>query len=189
MRYFHLLYDYENDADAISCESDELYDIDRYDVEQGNYVNNWDSRITMFFNPKEGDRETDFLGNDLGWLIISEKLKLILEDEKINGIQFLPLKIKNQLNNTTLNNYYLANICNLVKALDLENSDYNEYELDENEKVISVKKHAIKADKIKNIDIFRLEEDKFPVFVSEKFVNLINAHKATGFDFTEVLVV
>lgn len=189
MRYFHLLYDYENDADAISCEWDELYDIDRYDVEQGIYIDNWDSGITLFYNSKEGNRVTDFLGNDLGWLIISEKLKSIIEDKKIKGIQFLSIKIKNQVNNTVLNNYYVANIYNLVEALDLENSDYSEYELDENEKVISVKKHAVKEEKVTNMDIFRLKEDKFPIFVSEKFIQLINNHGATGFDFTEILVV
>lgn len=189
MRYFYLIYDYENDEDAIVCESDELYDINRYDIEKGTYINTWNDRITMFFNPKEGNKTTDFLGNDLGWLIVSEKLKSILEFNEIKGIQFLSIKIKNILSNTILSNYYVANIYNLVDALELEKSDYNRFKLDEDEEIISVSKHAIKGNLIKNIDIFRLQGDSFPIFVSEKIVQLIAENKITGFYFNEVLVV
>lgn len=189
MKYFKLLYDYVNDEDAICCESDELYCADRYDVEKGVIINDWDDRITLYYNPKEGNRETDFLGNDLGWLIISEKLKLILENEMIRGIQYLPVSIKNKLDSKLLNNYYVANIYNSIDALDLSRSDYSVFELDENEKIFSFKLHVLKGEKLKGIDIFRLKEDNIPQFVSEKIVNLIKENGITGFDFNEVVVV
>lgn len=186
MEYFKMLYDYDNDTNAICCESDELYELDRYDVEKGIFINNWDNRITFYYNPQEGDKETDYLGNDLGWLIISERLKLILENNKITGIQYLPIMIKNKLSSKKLNNYYVANICNLVDALDLEKSVYSILELDENEKIFSYKVHALMEEKLKGLDIFKLKEDNVPKFVSKKIVNLIKENDITGFDFNEV---
>lgn len=189
MKYFKLLYDYNNDTDAICCESNELYDVDRYDVEKGIFINNWDDGITFYYDPQEGDRETDYLGNDLGWLIISEKLKLVLENHKIMGIQYLPIKVKNKLDSKQLNNYYVANIYNLVDALDLQKSDYSIFELDENEKIFSVKVHVLEEEKLKGLDIFRLKEDHIPKFVSKNIVNLIKENDITGFEFIEVSIV
>ncbi|MCK4261255.1 MAG: hypothetical protein KAX49_19940 [Halanaerobiales bacterium] len=189
MKFYKLLYDYENDNDAICCMSDELYSIGQYDVEKGKSIDHWDSRITLYYDPMEGNKETDFLGNDLGWLIVSEKVKKILEEGQIEGIQYLPIKILNKKTNQYLKNYYVVNICNLVDALNLDQSEYDVFELDENEKIISVKLFAVNGNQLKRIDIFKLKDDNIPKFVSERVKKILMKYNVTGFDFLEIKVV
>ncbi|NLL81429.1 MAG: maleate cis-trans isomerase [Tissierellia bacterium] len=188
MKYFKLLYDYENDNDAICCISNELNGIDQYVVEKGIFIKNWNMGIILFYNPKEGTRKTDFLGNDLGWLIVSAKLKNILEENFITGIQYLPIKIINALTNENLENYFVANIYNLVDAIDLANSKYDIFVVGDNEKIITIEKYALKKEKIIDVDIFKLKDDTIPKFISEKVVNLIQENNLTGCSFLEVKV-
>ncbi len=187
LRYYKLMYDYENDADAICAESDDLKGIDRYDVEKGKKIENW-PEITFYYNPEEGSRKTDYLGNDLGWFVISERFKNILQEEKIEGIQYLPINIVNIKTNEKLGNYFVVNVCNLVEALDLDNSVYDVFEIDENRKYILVVKYALKAELIKGLDIFRLKEEDIPIYVSERFVDTVKKYGMTGFDFLKVKV-
>lgn len=189
MKYYKLLYDHKNDIDFIGCLSDELYGVDQYDVEQGESISHWDERITLVYNPNEGNRATDYLANDLGWLVVSSKLKKILEEADITGIQYLPINVKNKLDNQELEGYLVANICNIVDALDFENSKYDLFDIDENEKMLAVEKYVLKKDRVKDVNIFKIGEDNIPNFVSEKFKKIIEANNLTGFDFLEVKVV
>ena len=189
MKYYKLLYDHKNDIDFIGCLSEELYGVDQYDVEQGKCISNWDERITLIYNPNEGNRSTDYLANDLGWLVVSSEFKKILEESDITGIQYLPINVKNKLDNKELEGYFVANICNLVDALDFENSKYDLFDINENEKMLAVEKYALKKDKVKDVNIFKISEDNIPNFVSEKLKKLIEANNLTGFDFLEVKAV
>lgn len=188
MKYYKLLYDHENDVDFIGCLSEELYGVDQYDVEQGKCISHWDERITLSYNPNEGKISTDYLANDLGWLLVSYKFKKLLEDSQISGIQYLPINVKNKIDNKELKGYFVANIYNFIDALDFENSKYDLFDIDENEKMLAVEKYALKRDKVKDFDIFKITEDNIPNFVSEKLKKLIESNNLTGFKFLEVKV-
>jgi len=71
--------------------------------------------------------------NDLGWFIVTDKLKSIIESMKNNKVQYLPIRARSKDESEVLD-LYLVNICNIVDALDLENSKYSVHEIDENEK-------------------------------------------------------
>lgn len=188
MKYYRLLYDYENDIDFIGCLSQELYGVDQYDVEQGKYISYWDERITLAYDPNEGDKATDYLDNDLDWLIVSSKFKKILEEADITTIQYLKIKIKNKLDNNPLNGYFVGNICNIVEALDFENSKYDFFDIDENEKMLAVERYVLKRSKVEDMNIFKISEDNMANFVSEKVKKLIEDNNLTGFRFLEVKV-
>jgi len=80
-----------------------------------------------------------------------------IESMKNNKVQYLPIRARSKDESEVLD-LYLVNICNIVDALDLENSKYSVHEIDENEKMISVQKYAIKGSVIKDIDLFRLKD-------------------------------
>jgi len=51
---------------------------------------------------------------------------------KNNKVQYLPIRARSKDESEVLD-LHLVNICNIVDALDLENSKYSVHEIDENE--------------------------------------------------------
>ena len=76
----------------------------------------------------------------------------------------------------------------VIDALDLDNSKYDVFELDD-EKIISVEKYALKSSEIVNRHIFRLKDDTIPIFISETLKKVIEDNDFTGFEFLEVDVI
>lgn len=181
------MYDYDNDKDVINCRANELYGINRYDVEKGVEINNWNERVNFYCNSTAGDRFSDYLANDLAWFIVSPKFKKALQDCKVEGVQYLPVNLVNEIDGSNLAEFYLVNICNLVDALDLEHSKYTEFSID-NEKLISVKVYALKRNRLSNAQIFRLKGSSFAIFVSENIKKAIEKNKVKGCSFLEVKV-
>ena len=188
MRYYKLIYDFENDDDYIGCTASDTVNLNQYIVCEGNKIEIWNDEITFDFNPDEGKVATDYLGNSYGWLIfsgnfINETNNLINE-----SIQYLPITIRDKKNNTKLLGYHVANVYKVIDALDLENSKYDLFELDD-EKILSVEKYALKKEVIEGYNIFKLENDTIPTFISEDLKNKIEENNLTGFQFLEVKVV
>jgi hypothetical protein len=189
MKYFKLIYDYKNDDDVICCTQKDMYGIDRYDVIKGEEINCWSESISFSYNPYDGKNFTDFLANDLNWFMVSQAFKEILEKNKIGGLQYLPIIILNDVTEEIIKNYYLTNVCNLIDALDLENSKFSIYTNIDGSNLISVNVYALKNDIIKDIDIFRIKDNNIPIFVSDKLRKIIRKNKITGCDFVEVKVI
>ena len=186
MNYFTLQYDVEKyERNGVMAYHSELYGIDMYDVTRGNHLNNWDERIIFNFTPNDGGEFTDYICNDFGWLIVSNKSRKAFENADMTGIQYLPLNIINKDTGMALEEYYVANVCKLIEAVDMGQSEYIELMPG---KYVFVS-FAVKEEKISDFDIFRLKENDVQIFVSEKFKNIIKSNKLTGFDFTKVKVV
>lgn len=189
MKYFKLLYDYENDDDVICCTRKELYNIDRYDVIKGEEITCWNNDIYFSYSHNDGSIFTDFLANDLDWFIISSAFKETLEKNKITGLQYLPITLLNETTGEITKQHYLVNVCNLIDALDLANSKYSTFTKTDGSTLISVNVYALKSDMIENIDIFRLKNNNIPIFVSDRLRKIIKKNKFTGCDFLQVKVI
>jgi len=188
MKYFKLMYDYENDADKVVCFYKDMYGIDRYDVQKGCLIKEWDNNFTLYFNPDEGEVFTDYLGNSLGWFIVSSRFKNVMEEIDPNGVQYLPITVSNIKNHMNITSYYLANLCTLCNALDLNASKYDEIDIDGQHKMLMIEFHALKKEVIEGIHVFRLSADPFPIFMSEKLKLLLEENEITGYDLLEVKV-
>jgi hypothetical protein len=189
MKYYKLLYDYEHEDNSIFLEIDEkTLSFDRYEVEKGIEFCDWNVDIKVNYDNGNKRVITDYVPNDLSWFIVTDKLKSIIESMKNNKVQYLPIRARSKDESEVLD-LYLVNICNIVDALDLENSKYSVHEIDENEKMISVQKYAIKGSMIKDIDIFRLKDHNMSIFISEKLKKAMEKNGITGCDYLEVKVV
>jgi hypothetical protein len=188
MKYYKLIYDYENDGDFIGSLAKETFGVDQYDVTKGELVKEWNENISFIYNPDEGDVYSDYLSNNYRWFIVSEKFQQEMEGVVQNSIQYLPIKIINSKNNEEELNYKVANVITVIDALDLDNSVYDIFELDD-EKIFSIEKYGLKKDIVDGYNIFKLKDDTIPIFVSEKFKNTIDNSKMTGFEFLEVKVI
>jgi hypothetical protein len=167
---------------------------DRYDVTSGIPFAEWNENIIATYEYKKGYPITDYALNILAWFTVTERFIKLLIDLKIEGLQFHSIKLR-CLNKDNLDvTVYLVNILNVIEvaAIDLEKSKYFYYELDDREKVLSVREYCLKHSLIKDSDIFRIQESMFytsSIFISEKVKNAIEENGITGCVFSEVEVV
>lgn len=189
MKFFKLLYDYENDENSILLEIDEVtLGFDRYDVEKGISSLKLSNNIGVTYDDVNGKMVTDYVANDLIWFIVTEKFKEIIQSIDDRDIQFHPLVAKSR-NSEAKQGFFLVNICNIVDGLDLETSKYSIYVTDDGDKMVSIQKYAIKLNVIKEYNLFRLKDDYVSIFVSEKMKKAIEKAGITGCDFLEVKVI
>lgn len=188
MKYYKLSMDMERENDII-CHFQNDYGIQQNALNTGKVFENWDDRFEFFYTKEEGDVWTDYLVNDKGWFLVSNRLKTLLESVNTD-IQFLKVGIKETNNGEDFKQYYIANIIKVVDALCLDKSEYFETEIEGIGTIYTVSKYGIYADKTDSADVFKLSNrQEIPIFVSEKFKDLIQKVNITGISLTEISVV
>lgn len=186
MKYFKLGMDMSRENDVV-CHYDNDYSIQQNEFIIGKKCMDWKKCFQFYYDKNEGEMLTDYLANDKGWFVLSEKLKRLLEAMNTE-IQFLPVEILERESNNK-HTYYIANILRLVDALCLENSEYFETEIPSLGTIYTVSKFAVFENRTQNSDIFKLtNRQEIPVFVSENFKNTIEGNNITGIFFTEIRV-
>ena len=188
MKYYILSYDYENDDEYIIITADNTAEKYNYDMLKGEKIENWDENVMFEYSNDDGHIFTDYLASNNRWLVVSEKFRSLMGRIESDSIQYLDIKIRNSETNKINDTYKVANVITILDALDLENSKYDLFELDY-EKVLSVEKYALRKNMIGNKNIFKLKDDTIPIFVSEKFKNIVEENSLIGFQFLEVKVV
>ncbi|KAA0565740.1 maleate cis-trans isomerase [Bacillus sp. CH30_1T] len=186
MKYYKLMMDESNVRDAVvNCENSFGFD---YSFNNGELIKDWNESITFYLNPTEGDRLTDYLANNLGWLLFSKKLKTLFNEIGIEGMQFLPVNVINEQNLEEKWDYFAVNVHQVVDALHLEGCDYSVLNVGD-EKIYTIRKYVLRGESIKNQHIFRLLGYEIPIFTSEKIKSMIEMHNLTGCDFLEIGVI
>lgn len=172
-------------------DTEDLKGIDELDIVYGKLIDNWDE--TSWFKVSKsiynGDPD-DVLQNALGLPIYSDRLRKALEKAGVTGIQYLPVHVF-RLNGLPIKGFSIANILNLLPALDFEKSDYDLYENDyfipeRRSKVRGIRKPVLRSSVIERCDIFRLKEFNRYIIVSERFRNIFVANGFTGYSFHQV---
>ncbi len=187
MRYYKLSMDMEREKDVIlHCKNCADIELNTFSV--GKYYDNYGISIMFYYDENEGNVWTDFLANDKGWFIVSEKLRLILQGLN-SEIQFIDILIFNNDGVTVEEKYYIANIVKVVDALCLNKSDYFETYIEGRGTIYTVSKYGIYENKTEGADIFKLDNwQQVPIFVSETFKKAIELNKCTGMSFREIEV-
>lgn len=151
------------------------------------------SRIQFFARDEEADGTPDDGLQDTDMIpVFSPRLIKALNDEGISGIQYIPVDVLNY-KKERFEGFCIANIITSVSdALDFEKSMFS-YDEDDG-KIFFVWKYALKFEKIKELDIFRLKYDDrfyFPyskILVSERFKSIFTKNKFTGYSFSREIV-
>ena len=158
---------------------------DTHIVKKGILINNWNNDMVFEYDPKEGNVAIEFLCCVYCWDIFSEKAVKLLGDLISSDIQLLPIRVVNRDSDLEIEKYFVVNVLPHLDALDLENSVYSYLDVGD-EKRLSVKKYAIKEEKIGNHHIFRLKSSPFSIFVSEEFYKIAKKNKMRGYEFVKV---
>lgn len=187
MRYFKLIYDYEKDDNYVNCDIANIGNMNKYITISGKEIEQW-GNVVFEYNSEEENILTDYLANLYRWFVVSDDFRQLTQNIIENQVQYLPVKVIDRFTNSEVDSYFVANIVTIVDALDLENSKYDVFELDD-EKIISVEKYALRGNEIVGKHIFRLKDDTIPIFVSETLKKAIEDNDFIGFEFLEVDVI
>lgn len=188
MKYYKLSMDMEAETDIV-CHYKNDFGILQNTLSVGKVFSDWDDKFEFFYDEKEGYIWTDYLANDKGWFLVSDKLKGVLESLN-TSIQFLAVRIIEREKNEVISRYYVANIIMVVDALCLEKSQYFTTEIEGIGTIYTVSKYGIYAEKTNGADVFKLSNrQQIPIFVSEKFKEMIEKNNITGISLTEIAVV
>ena len=187
MRYYKLVYDYEQDDNYVNCDVARIGNMNEYITSSGEEIKQW-SEVVFEYDSTEGNVLTDYLANLYRWFVVSENFCNMTRKMLEGQVQYLPIGVIDRFTEIRVYSYSVANIVTLIDALDLNNSKYDVFELD-GEKIVFVEKYALKSSEIVNKHIFRLKNDTIPIFVSETLKKIIEDNKFTGFEFLEVDVI
>ncbi|WBW96093.1 imm11 family protein [Oceanirhabdus sp. W0125-5] len=193
MKYYKIIDSDEYiNPDDIICYTDEEFEnkfkIKHYDLNEGRLLQDYSEKIIFYYDRHNGNIPTDYISNDLGWLIISLKFKKILESIGVYNVQYIPIEIREKTTNDILIGYNIVNIIGLVDGLNLNESVYKVLKV-RNKEYISVTKPALDINKLKGLHLARVKDCVFVTFVSEALIKELLNNNITGCDFLEVKVV
>jgi hypothetical protein len=118
----------------------------------------------------------DFSLSDLGCPIMSERLRRVLEEYKVDNIRYHPATIVEYGGSTRRPGYLAANVLGLVSCMDRERSEYKAVR----GKVFSVHKLVLDESRAMNLPLFRLAELPRALIVHERLGQHLLASGLTG---------
>ncbi|MFB1052074.1 imm11 family protein [Paraliobacillus sp. JSM ZJ581] len=184
MKFYKLSIEVSGENDIVCHYKDDL-GIQQYEFKTGQTFDRWDGSFKFYYDKSEGEVPTDYLANDMGWFVVSRRLKTIMETLNTK-IEYFPVDIVELKSGDSLEGYYIANILKVVGALCLEESDYHEIQTKRVGTIYNVLKYAIYESEVENSDIFKLgTRQEIPIFVSEIFKKEIDINELTGMEFYE----
>lgn len=187
MRYFKLVMYMERSNDIV-CHYENDFGMQQNMLIVGKECFEWKDKFEFFYDKSEGSLATDYLANDKGWFVVSEKLKNVM-DELDTDIQYIPVRIVDKKTNELLKGYFIANILRVVDALCLDKSKYFTTEIQRMGTIYTVSKYGIYQAKTNNSDVFKLaNRQEIPIFVSEKFAKAITHNGISGISLIEIEV-
>ena len=146
---------------------------------KGIYPNN----AALYMNEDHpGMRLVDFVANHLTYLIVSDDVKQVLEQEGVQNIEYLPVSIYDQKKRLASSEYFILNVLGTVDCLDYEKSEY-ERSLVNPARIQHFDKVEIHEDKVpEDIKIFRLKDRPAMIFIRSDLLKAFKKNKLSGFE-------
>ena len=150
----------------------------------GREITNWPV-VDFYYSSKVSTLENEYLSNVNNWLIVHKKVKKEFEKQKIQGIQYLPVRVVDVLTHSVSHNYYAVNILNWIDGIDMEASEW-EYEEEDDAYFFEPKGMVLDEQKCEGYDIFRCTKDTICIFVSEKIKKIFENNNWQWFSLSEM---
>ena len=150
----------------------------------GREITNWPV-VDFYYSSKISTLENEYLSNVNNWLIVHKKVKKEFEKQKIQGIQYLPVRVVDVLTHSVSHNYYAVNLLNWIDGIDMEASEW-EYEEEDDAYFFEPKGMVLDEQKCEGYDIFRCTKDTICIFVSEKIKKIFEKNNWQWFSLSEM---
>lgn len=93
-----------------------------WDLRAGRYIEKWNPETLAVYDDEAEPPDFPFTSNDLP--VYSPRLRALMESLGVEGIQYLPVRIRHQGSGREVPGYHLANYLCLIDCLDRERSVY-----------------------------------------------------------------
>ena len=146
---------------------------------------NNDVKIYYSQNFPDGKQLYDFVSNILRVLIVSDKVKQLLQNESIENIEYLPLVVCDHKKNVVDDKYWLINLIGGQDVIDMEKSKYVMGSLNETQikriKKLVVNEYGVDG----NPKLFRANAKRNLFFIHETIKNIFEKNNITGYNVFE----
>ncbi|RKH68641.1 imm11 family protein [Corallococcus llansteffanensis] len=159
-----------------------------YLLKEGVPCKDWFPEGLIFDLSKErGSKLTDSIPNTSALLVVSAKLKGILEKETPQGtIEFLPVRLRTPRKKTLDTPYFVANVLGTVACMDAQKSDFTMDSIIKDQ-VHRFRRLVLQEKKIpKDAKLFRLAEKSRLILIREDLGQIIIDEDCTGMIFQEL---
>jgi hypothetical protein len=145
------------------------------------------SGLVFDMSKQDGIKLTDSVPNSSALLVVSQKLRKVLEREATGAeIEYLPIRLKNQKGKVVAKPYFIANVIGSVRCVDLKRSDFEINRISKDQ-VSHFRRLALDEKKVpKDARIFRLAEKTALILVRQDLASAIIKSGSTGMLFQEL---
>jgi hypothetical protein len=137
-----------------------------------------------------GEREEDYIVVGLHWMVVSEKVRQIFRRCEVKDMQFLPINVVHIETGKQFGPYWALNVLKIADAVNWEKTRWVTLPAPRDEyPIFGVRKMVIDANKLKDLDIFRVGKNAKAhtwVFISRKLKECLIDSDVTGFKFIPV---
>jgi hypothetical protein len=143
--------------------------------------------LVFDLSKQDGIKLTDSVPNTSALLVVSEKLRRVLEREATGAvIEYLPIRLRNQKGKVVAKPYFLANVIGSVRCVDVKKSDFEMNRISKDQ-VSHFRRLVLDERKIPtSAGIFRLAEKTALVLVRQDLASAIIKSGCTGMLFQEL---
>lgn len=184
VQYYKFDYD-EGDEEDMVCiameDFEEEYGFTMFDLTDGKVINCWPDPFYFYFDQERGGKKRDWLINDVGWMLVSPRIKKSIEQFSQEGEQYFPVIIKEIHTGEEIKDYTVINITKVVDALDYEKTVFD--------KLGTVLKPVFQKTKLKGSNLFRVKDKESDIIISQTLKDALINSGVTGCTFTEVMTV
>ena len=173
------------------ADSSDLKGFSEWDFMKGGTIENWNKEAWLKAEkPVNNGVPDDVLSNLHALLVLSARLQEALLSTGISGIQLLPVKVF-QGSGEEISGFAIANILNVVSALDFRRSEVEFFPEDhflpqKRGKVRDVGRTVLLGSALAGFDVIRIPELPPDVYVSERFMDVFKRGGFTGLSFEPV---
>ena len=129
-----------------------------------------------------GKRVSDVLRNTLGYFIVSERMRHLLEAGSTADIEFLPLQLFNHKGRRELQTFFIANVLAVFDCMDPRRSEYEPSALKKGE-LFELRRLHLDTSRIDpRRNIFRLASMPRVIIIREELAHVLQEAGLTGMD-------
>ncbi|MDI7278020.1 MAG: hypothetical protein QME94_18730 [Anaerolineae bacterium] len=152
--WFYTFWIDESQRPPMLCQRADDKAIDSRTLHAGERIDDWPAYPTFYVDYHHDD---DFVLLWPHWSVFSDRVRLVFEESRIEGVQFLPVRVIDERRQEEVGPYWVLNVVRELDALDWGRTRWHYPDrVQEADPLLNMIWPAFRLDALPGIDIFRL---------------------------------